>query len=322
MDGQVTITPRTGRRRRIGWLGWIAITLGLLALTGTGLYLWTSRNGSVAMLDRVDGLFTKARSRVHVSYGPDQAQQLYIYPNRGKAPLPVLIFVHGGSWSSGDPADYGFVARNFAPRGFVVVLAGYRLGAKGRFPGMVEDTAAGVAWVHRHIGDYGGDPERIVLMGHSAGAYNAAMVALDRRWLQRAGIDPGVVKGVVGLAGPYDFYPFGSEMARNALGGWHTPEETQPATYARADAPPMLLLTGADDTVVKPRNTVSLTRALSAAGSPAEPLILPGIDHAGVLVALARPFDFNPEVKNAVFAFLTKIADSKAASAPVQPVDP
>ena len=322
MDGQVTVTPRIGRRRRIGWLGWVAITLGLLVFTGAGFYLWARRNGSVARLDRADGLFTKARGRVHLSYGADPAQQLYIYPNRGAAPLPVLIFVHGGSWSSGDPADYGFIARNFAPAGFVVVLAGYRLGPKGRFPGMVEDTAAGVAWVHEHIAQLGGDPERIALMGHSAGAYNAAMVALDRQWLKRAGVDPGVVKGVVGLAGPYDFYPFDSEMARNALGGWQRPEETQPVTYARADAPPMLLLTGADDTVVKPRNTVSLARALSAVGAPTEPVILQGIDHAGVLVALARPFDFKPEVKEAVFAFLTKTVDSEPASAPVQPVDP
>ncbi|MBS1239825.1 MAG: carboxylesterase family protein [Proteobacteria bacterium] len=311
----------TRRRRRVGWLGWIAITLGLVALALGGFYLWASRTGSVAALDWADSFFTKSRHRIHATYGTDPAQQLFVYPNKAAENLPVLVFIHGGSWEHGNPADYGFVARNFAPKGYVVVLAGYRLGPNGRFPAMLEDTASAVAWVHAHIAEHGGDPERILLVGHSAGAYNAAMVALDRQWLGREGLDTGIIKGVVGLAGPYDFYPFDTEAAHEALGHWPRPAETQPVTYARKDAPPMLLASGTADTVVRPRNSVALARALTDAGAPTEPAIFDGVGHGGILLELARPFDADPRIKDAVLAFLAQRSKPAPASAPVQPAN-
>lgn len=307
------------RKRRIGWLGWIGIILALAVLGLGGFYLWARQTQSVASLDRVDGLFTGTLAREHVRYGDDPAQQVFVYPNRGAKPLPVLVFFHGGSWVRGDPADYGFIARNFAAEGYIVVLAGYRLGPVGRFPAMVEDSAAAVAWVHANIAARGGDPDRILLIGHSAGAYNAAMVALDQQWLARYGLGSGTIKGVVGLAGPYDFLPFDDQDSRNAFGHWPRPGETQPVSFARKDAPPMLLVTGAEDTVVRPRNTVSLAHTLTEAGAPTEPLVLGGIGHAEILLTLARPFDRDRRVKQAVLAFLAEKAESAPPSAPVQP---
>lgn len=306
-------------RRRIGCL-LPAVILAVLALILLGgFYLWARQTQSVATLDRIDSWFTHERHRLRASLGPDPAQQLYIYPNRGAEPLPVLVFVHGGSWNSGDPADYGFIARNFAPQGYVVVLAGYRLVPKGRFPAMLEDTAAAVAWAHRNAARYGGDPDRILLMGHSAGAYNAAMVALDPQWLAHDGLSTDIVAGVVGLAGPYDFHPFTTQAARDAFGRWPRTADTQPITFARAQAPPMLLLTGSDDTAVRPRNSEALARALTAAGAPTQPVVLDGVGHAGILMQLAQPFDLGGETKERVLAFLAERAESARASAAVQP---
>ncbi|WP_054531402.1 alpha/beta hydrolase [Erythrobacter sp. SG61-1L] len=305
--------------RKIGCVLPAALLAVIALLLLGGFYLWARQTQSVATLDRIDGWFTHGRHRLRASLGPDPTQQLYIYPNRGAEPLPVLVFVHGGSWNSGDPADYGFIARNFAPQGYVVVLAGYRLGPKGRFPAMLEDTAAAVAWAHRNAARYGGDPDRILLMGHSAGAYNAAMVALDPQWLGRQGMTSDMIAGVVGLAGPYDFYPFTTDAARQAFGHWPRPAETQPVNFALAKAPPMLLLTGSDDTSVRPRNSEKLASALTAAGAPTRPIVLDGIGHAGILIRLAKPFDLSGETKRRVLAFLAERAESAKASAPVQP---
>ncbi len=309
------------RGRRLGWRARGAIALGALVLGIGGLYLWATRTGSVATLDFVDSLFTEARERVHVRYGKNPQQQLFVYPGKDGEKLPVVVFVHGGGWRHGDPADYGFVARNIAPHGYVVVLAGYRLGPKGRFPAMLEDTAAAVAWVHAHAADYGGDPARILLMGHSAGAYNVAMVALDQRWLAPHQLDSRILKGVIGLSGPYDFYPFKGESERKAFAAWPHPADTQPVNFARADAPPMLLINGADDDVVRPRNALALGRALTQAGAQNVPGIFSGLDHSQVLMDLARPFDRDPRVKSAVVAFLAESTVLPPASAPVQAPD-
>ncbi len=305
--------------RRIGCLGWIAIALALVALVLGGVWLWARSTESVATLDRVDALFTEQRHRLHASFGPQPAQQLYVYPNHSVQPLPVLVFIHGGSWASGDPADYGFIARNFAPHGYVVVLAGYRLGADGRFPAMLEDGASAIAWVHAHIADYGGDPQRILLMGHSAGAYNAAMLALDPQWLAQDGLTSDIITGVVGLAGPYDFYPFTTPSARAAFGHAPRPQLTQPVNFIRRDAPPMLLLAGAEDTTVRPRNSIALARALSQAGVPTQPHILDGIGHAGILLRLAQPFSLDGRVRDAVLAFLAERSEAPPTSALVKP---
>ena len=309
----------TWRGRRIAWWGRSVIALAVLLAAIAGLYVWATRTGSVATLDFVDSLFTQARDRVHVRYGKLPSQQLFVYPGRGAEKLPVVVFVHGGGWVHGSPADYGFVARNIAPHGYAVVLAGYRLGPEGRFPAMLEDTAAAVAWTRAHAAEYGGDPDRILLMGHSAGAYNVAMVALDKKWLAAQQLDTHFIKGVIGLSGPYDFYPFKGEAERKAFAGWPQPKDTQPVNFARGDAPPMLLINGADDDVVRPRNALALGRALTAAGAQNVPGIFPGLDHSQVLMDLARPFDRDPRVKSAVVAFLAESTVLPPTSAPVQP---
>ena len=227
-----------------------------------------------------------------IAYGSDARQQLDIYAPLGRteAAHPVLIFFHGGSWRDGEREGYGFVGRAFASRGFVTVIADYRKAPKVSFPVFVQDTAATIAWVHTNIAKHDGDPERIFLMGHSAGAHIAMMAALDPQWLAAKDLKPDVIKGVIGLAGPYDFLPLTSDSSKIALGQWPDLTETQPITYVRADAPPLLLLTGDKDTVVKPRNSQVLADKIAALGGQSRLKIYSGVNHADIIMAVARPF--------------------------------
>jgi len=305
--------------RRIGCLGWTLILVALAVIALFAAYRWSVENRSVALLDRIDSLFGGSLTARQVSYGEHPEQHLLVYGSPVAAPKPILVFFHGGSWAEGSPDEYSFIARAFAPEGYAVVLAGYRLGKAGRFPAMLEDGAAAIAWAQNHAGEFGGDAGRIVVMGHSAGAYIAAMLALDRQWLAREGLDPGIVKGMIGLAGPYHFYPFDSEASRNAFGDWPRPEETQPIRFAQGDAPPMLLATGGADTTVRPRNSAALVRALTNAGVPTNTVTIDGMSHSGILITLAHPLDWwDGRARQAVLAFLRQHRDSPLASAPVQ----
>ena len=239
-------------------------------------------------------------------YGPDARQRLDVYAPRGTAgvPRPVVVFFYGGSWSSGTRTGYAFVGRALAARGFVVVVPDYRLVPTVRYPAFLDDGAAAVRWAEAHGGAYGGDGRSIVLMGHSAGAYIAAMLAVDTRWL---GADRAAVKGLVGLAGPYDFAPFDVEASRAAFGQWPHPAETQPVTWAGAGDPPALLLYGAADHTVRPRNSEALAARLRAGGVPVEIHGYPRLGHVGLLLALARPFRGRAPVVQDVTGFVQRV---------------
>ena len=294
------------------------ILLGLLAflLLAGGALLLAIRNNGPAVLDAVDRLTGGTRGVALVSksqYGDHPAQKLRIYaPKDASQALPVLLFVHGGSWRWGDPDDYNFVARSLAPEGFLVVLAGYRLEEDGRYPAMLEDTAAAIAQTARLAPQFGGDPGRIVIAGHSAGAYNVVQVALEERWL--AGTGAGV-QGVVGLAGPYDFYPFDSESTLASFGSVGADAQSQPVNHARKAAPPMLLIHGEQDTLVKPRNTRALAAALDQAGAPVEARYYADFDHNAPLISLASPWRRSRDVDDALVEFARRVTE---VSVPVQ----
>lgn len=262
--------------------------IGVRLSLGLGLLL-----AACSPLATFDTLVPKDRAGVRVAAGIAYAggprHRLDIYaprPEQNDA-WPVVVFFYGGSWSSGARSGYAFVGRALAAQGFVVVIPDYRLVPEVRYPAFVEDGAAAVRWTEAHARDYGGDPTRIVLMGHSAGAYIAAMLAVDERWL---GQDRAAIRGLVGLAGPYDFAPFDAPASQAAFGNWPKPAETQPVTWAGAGDPPTLLLIGAEDRTVRPRNSRALAARLRAGGVPVDLRSYPKLGHVGVLVALARPF--------------------------------
>ena len=238
----------------------------------------------------------------NVAYGtgPRQAMDLYRPAQRSATALPVIVFLYGGSWNSGDRQGYEFVGRALAAKGFLVAIPDYRLVPQVHYPAFLQDNAAAVRWIAQHAGDYGGQSGRVVLVGHSAGAYNAAMVAMDPRWL---GADRAMVRGFVGLAGPYDFAPFVDKTVEETFAGVADQASTQPIAYAGAGSPPALLATGDRDTVVRPRNSDALARALRANGVRVERLTYPRVGHAGLITAFAAPLRSHAEILDATAAF-------------------
>ena len=248
------------------------------------------------------------------AYGGGLRQRLDVYaPLNAPRPAPVIVFFYGGSWASGTKSDYAFAGAAFAAQGFVTAIPDYRLVPSVRFPAFIEDCAGAVRWVADHIGEHGGDPDRIVLVGHSAGAYNAMMLALDAHYLRDAGVDAVRVRGVAGLAGPYDFLPFDVDASRNAFGQAPDPQLTQPVHFARGDAPPLLLLWGEADTTVGPRNLQNLERAVRAAGGAVEAMTYPGVTHAGIMLALSRPLRGRAPSLGDVSAFARRVAARRPA---------
>ncbi|MFO1069566.1 MAG: alpha/beta hydrolase [Geminicoccaceae bacterium] len=220
---------------------------------------------------------------------PRQALDLYVPEGRG-GPLPVVVFLYGGSWQTGSRAEFRFVGVTLARRGYLAVIPDYRVWPPDGFPVFLDDTAAAIAWVRAHAAEVTGvTTGPIVLLGHSAGAYNAVMVTLDRRWLEGQGADPdATIAATVGLAGPYDFLPL-TDPALQALFG---PEDrlpaTQPIAYARGDAPPLLLVTGDDDRTVSPLNSVRLAARVTGDGGDATVLRYPGIGHVDIMAPFSR----------------------------------
>jgi acetyl esterase/lipase len=210
--------------------------------------------------------------------------------SKAKAKLPVLVFFYGGGWYAGERAHYGFVGKAYAAKGFVVVMTDYRKVPQVRFPAFNEDGANAVRWVQDNIEKFGGDPKRVTLAGHSAGAYIAMMLTLDERYLRNAGVTPGFVRATVGLAGAYDFLPFDSVRSINAFAKWSKPIETQPIAFARADAPPIMVLTGTHDDTVKPRNAILMARRQRELGALAEFKAYPLLNHEDLIMAISKPF--------------------------------
>lgn len=302
----------------------IAGLVAFLASAAVALHLAISRNGAAVLnaIDRLTGGSGGAALLATVSTGNHREQQVIVWGpddnTQTNAPCPVLVFVHGGSWASGNPVDYGFIARAFVPKGFIVVLAGYRLGPDGKYPGMIEDTARAIGWTHSKIAHYGGDPARITIAGHSAGAYNVMMAALEKRWLTREGVASSDIAGVVGLSGPYEIYPYTSDASKAAFAHASDPHSTQPVAHIRGDAPPLLLIHGAKDKLVRPNNTPMLARMIEAAGGSAQAHLYPEMAHREPLVALASPWRQARDIdeKIATFAHSTAVGDT--ASVPVQ----
>ncbi len=274
--------------------------LGLAAIAAS-LTTACSPLSLFATLSPKDPAMTSARD---VAFGPDPRQRLDVYAPKGARVAPVVMFFYGGSWDTGRRQDYNWVGKALASRGFVTVIADYRLYPEVRFPGFLEDGALATRWAVDHAAQFGGDPTRIALVGHSAGAYNAAMLALDTRYLTAAGVDPRRVKAFAGLSGPYDFLPLTDPIAIRTFGEAKDLPATQPTRFVRADAPATFLATGEKDTYVFPRNTVRLAKALREVGVTVEERHYPEVDHVNMVLALSRPLRGRAPVFEEMVAFL------------------
>lgn len=219
-----------------------------------------------------------------VQFDRESQLSLDIYrPTTPAANAPIVIFYYGGAWTSGERDFYRFVGDALAARGYLVLVPDYRKAPAHPFPDFMIDAAKAAAWAHENASRLGGDRTRIHLMGHSAGAHIAALLATDARYLARHGLKPADFASVVGLAGPYDFLPLTSPAVKQALGpalGW---PGTQPVNFVDGDEPPFLLLQGSDDMRVDPGNAERLARRLRASKVPVTVVMLPGVGHIGLL---------------------------------------
>jgi acetyl esterase/lipase len=280
----------------------IAVVL-LLGAAAAAVALMAARN-PIAVLDRItpSSAYTLDSD---IAYGDLDRQRLDVYrPASPRAsPAPVVVFFYGGAWQSGDRRGYRFVGHALARAGFTVVIPDYRLAPAVAFPAFLEDGAKALLWVQDHIAGYGGDPHRLFLMGHSAGAYNAMMIALDGRYTAAAKVDGGNIRGVVGIAGPYNFH-LNTPFLKTLFGAAPDVRDTQPISFAHFGAPPVLLVTGDADETVDPENSRAMARALQAAKSPVSLLEVPGLRHMAVLLQLSPIWSPGGAVRDAIIRFL------------------
>lgn len=287
-----------------------AALLALPACTAPGL---------LDLSDSLAGGGSDARQVVRsAAFGRDPRQSLEVWAPVGASPdkpRPVLVFFYGGAWVQGARRDYGFVAKAYASQGFVVVLPDYRLAPEHGYPAFVQDGAGALRWTRDNIARFGGDPARVALAGHSAGAYIAAMLALEPRFLAAEGVAPGFVKAAATLAGPFDFYPFTAPRARIAFAYSDAGPESQPVNLASPNDPPIWIATGTADTVVKPSQSMKLAAALGAAGAPHELKLYEGADHDDLVLGISKSYRARTSVFADSVRFLSDRLALPAASA-------
>ena len=205
-----------------------------------------------------------------VPFGPLPRQKLDVYRPKAVAPAggwPVVVFFYGGSWNNGDRREYAFVGEALAARGILTLIADYRLYPEVRYPTFLEDNARALSHGLKQAEALGGNPKRVHVMGHSAGAYNAAMLAFDPRWLATVGHRPSELAGFIGLAGPYEFLPMTNRDAQPVFFHPNYPPDTQPLSHASAAAPRSFLGVADTDDLVNPdRNSAALAAKLKGSG--------------------------------------------------------
>jgi acetyl esterase/lipase len=240
-----------------------------------------------------------------IAYADGPRHRLDVYrPRPAAKPAPVVVFIYGGSWMVGEKAWYRFVASALVSSGMVVVIPDYRLYPEVRFPAFMDDAAAAVAWARTNADRFGGDPHRLFLMGHSAGATIATLLALDPGYLRAAGLSPRDVCGVVGMAGPYDFLPLAGRNMQAVFGQVAELPRTQPINYVNRDAPPMLLTAGTWDSSVDPANATRMASKLRSAGAAATAPLYPGITHTALLDSITEQYSFLSPARGDILRFV------------------
>ena len=246
-----------------------------------------------------------------IAYADGARHTLDVCRPKSATAAPVIVFFYGGGWRSGSKRTYRYVAKALARRGYVAVLPDYRIYPQARYPDFLDDGAQAVRWVKDNAKRFGGDPQNIFLMGHSAGAHIAAMLAIDATWLQKVGLAPGRdIAGLIGISGPYDFLPLKDETFKIIFGGDRP--ETQPISHVTPGAPPALLLTGDKDDVVGAGNSIRFAERLRAAGNEATAVIYPRIGHYIIVAAIAPIIRTLVPVLRDTDTFIAKVLKSRA----------
>jgi len=248
--------------------------------------------------------FSDLERKADIAYGSEESQKLDIYQSaKASAKKPVVIFIHGGRWSSGDKGQYRFVAARLAKAGYITVIPDYRKYPQVKFPEIMDDPAQAVAWVIKNIENYNGDKTRIYLMGHSAGAHMAALLVSDEHYLKKYGASAHDIAAFVGLAGPYAFTPEEADL-KDMFGPPDKYPQMQVPTFITGHEPPMLLLEGESDDSVKLYNLTRLADAINKHNGRVIAKTYPGLGHIGIIARFARKDDpETPVVKDCLDFF-------------------
>lgn len=240
---------------------------------------------------------------ISVQFAADVDLSMDIYKpslSQGSA-APVVVFFYGGSWRNGSREQYRFVGQRLAENGVLAVIADYRTYPQAVFPAFMDDAARAVRRVRDDAAGWGGDPNRIYIAGHSAGAQIAALLATDPRYLHAHGIEPTELAGVIGLSGPYDFNVTGDLV--DVFGSSSLWPRAQAINFVDGDEPSFLLLHGKDDRVVEYADSVELAEKLRSHDVPATLKLLPDAGHLTPLIGLYDPARA-PDVLTSMLSFI------------------
>lgn len=288
---------------RVGACLALLLTTPLLGGCSTLLFAGANLPAALGDYDRLRNL----------DYGREPRQQLDVYMPERVQPggAPVIVFWHGGGWTDGDKDLYRFVGAALAEAGFVAVLPNYRLYPQSKFPAFVEDGALALRWVRENAARHGGDPGRLFVAGHSAGAHEAALLAYDPRWLAAVGGDPGWIRGVIALSGPHALEADTADL-RPIFAPPFGPADWKPVAHASARSPPTLLLHGASDDIVDIRHSEALASALRAAGADVTLRRYEHRNHADTVASLSIPARGRTSALADIRAFVARTGASRA----------
>ena len=255
--------------------------------------------------------FDRIGRHADLAYGQDPRQRLDVYSPRHATNRPVVIFWYGGSWVKGQKSNYRFVGTSLAERGIVAVLPDYRLYPQVTFPAFDEDGARAVAWVEQHVQEFGGDPHRIVLMGHSAGGHTAAFLAFNHEFLRKFGVDPNSIAGLVGLSGTYELVPE-TPTEHATFPPPYTEADWQPIRFVDARSPPTLLLHGADDKEVLPQEAIDLRDLMLREHLRVELHLYPHRGHADTVASFAPVVRWRTPALKETIAFIYRVTGQES----------
>lgn len=295
---------------------WLALAIGMPSPVLAQVNLFSPFNLG-------DAMDKGAERTIDVPYAPGKRHKLDVYrPEKLDGSAPVVLFIYGGAWRSGDKGDYEFVGRALAAAGYVAVVPDYRVYPEVKYPDFLDDNAKAIRWVQDNVASYGGDPKRFFLAGHSAGAYNAVMLGLDGSFLKDNGVTMPV-RAIAGISGPYNFYPFEYDEVRQTFGSAPNPEGTQPINLVTPGAPPFFLASGTSDPIVRIENSKALAERLRAEGDWVTEKYYDGFGHLEPAFALGALMRFRmPVLQDMLDFFQTFGAFPSGTPRPIFTPDP
>jgi acetyl esterase/lipase len=275
-DGkQIAFTPAEGGAYRL-----IATIDGKAWIETSPLYLEPTEGRGIALPPTAIAETVEVRKGISYVEGPAadaDKHKLDLYLPKGRTGFPVFVFIHGGAWRSGDRAQYPMLGNRFAKEGIGVVVPSYRLMPGAPHPAQIEDALAAVDWAVAHAREFGGDPKRIYVGGHSAGGHLSAFAGLDPRFR-------GKLKGVIPMSGVYDLTQMAAAFPADKV-------DPSPMHRVAAGAAPFLITYCQNDYPSLPAQARAFHAALEKAGVKAELVYVPGRNHISEMTEIWRDDD-------------------------------